>query len=181
MEARETKSFYSPKKIYQKGLCHIPKGSRLEFPLEVCFAIDGGAALAIHIAADGKGYVQTFRSFEGHACGDAHAVATIGVHGIANGDAGQVGELIAGATIVAQKLVVPSNVGVGLPLGAVIAIQCLGLGGQAIAQLGAQGVIGSAADFGADGATILVDAGTMGEAVIQGCEGTAFHDAVLLA
>ena len=89
-------------------------------------------------------------------------------------------ELIAGATIVVQELVVPSNAGVGLPLSAVVAIQGLGIGNEAIAQLGAQGVVGGAFQIGADSAAVLVNAGTMGKAVVQCCEGAALYDAVLL-
>ena len=68
---------YSPKKIYQKGLYHIPIGSWLEFPLEVYLSVYGGAAFAIDVAAKGKTHVETLVSFEGDACGDAHAVAAI--------------------------------------------------------------------------------------------------------
>ena len=68
---------YSPKKIYQKGLYHIPIGSWLEFPLEVYLSVYGGAAFAIDVAAKGKTHVETLGSFEGDACGDGHAVATV--------------------------------------------------------------------------------------------------------
>ena len=75
---------------------------------------------------------------------------------------------------------VPSNAGVGLPLSAVVAIQGLGIGDKAIAQLSAQGVVGCALQIGADSAAVLVYAGTMGKAVVQCCEGAALYNAVLL-
>ena len=102
MEARETKSFYSPKKIYQKGLYHIPIGSWLEFPLEVYLSVYGGAAFAINVAAEGETYVEALGRFEGDAGGDGHAVATIGFDCVGNGGAWQVGQLVAGFAIVAE-------------------------------------------------------------------------------
>ena len=91
--------------------------------------------MSIDVAAEGETYVQALGGFKDDASGDAHAVATVGFDIVFNGSAGEVSQLIAGATIIAQKLVVPSNAGVGLPLSAVVAIQGLGIGDEAIAQL----------------------------------------------
>ena len=152
----------------------------LEFPLEGGLAVDAGAALAIDVAAQGEAHIKAIRSLENDAGGNAHAVATIGLNGVFDGGTGEFSQLIAGATIVAEELMVPSNAGVGLPLSAVVAIQGLGIGNEAIAQLSAQGVVGRAFQIGADSAAVLVYAGTMGKAVVQCCEGTALYYAVLL-
>ena len=78
--------------------------------------------MSINVAAEGEAYVEAIRSLEGYSCGNTHAVAAIVFSGVGNGDAGEVGQLVASATVVAQELVVPSDGGVGLPLCAVIAI-----------------------------------------------------------
>ena len=84
--------------------------------------------MSINVAAEGDAYVEAIGSLEDDAGGDAHAVATVGFDIVFNGSAGEFNQLIAGATIVVQELVVPSYAGVGLPLGAVVAIQGLGIG-----------------------------------------------------
>ena len=84
--------------------------------------------MSINVVAEGETYVQALGGFEDDAGGDAHAVATIGFDIVFYGSAGEFNQLIAGATIIAQKLVVPSNTGVRLPLGAVVATQGLGIG-----------------------------------------------------
>ena len=84
--------------------------------------------MSINVAAEGDAYVEAIGGFEDDAAGDAHAVATIGFDIVFYGSAGEVSQLIAGATIIAQKLVVPRHAGVSLPLGAVVAIQGLGIG-----------------------------------------------------
>ena len=152
----------------------------LEFPLEVYFAVDAGAALAIDIAAEGEAYVEAIRSLKDDACSDAHAVATIGFDIVFNGGAGEVRQLIVGATVITKELVIPCHAGVSLPLSAVVAIQRLRIGDQTIAQLGAQGVIGCAFQIGADSTAVLVYTGTMSKAVVQCREGTALHSAVFL-
>ena len=101
----------------------------LKFPLEVHFSVYGRAALAIDIAAEGEAYVEAIRSLEDDAGSEGEAVAAIACSGVGNGDAGEVGQLVGGAAVVAEELVVPSDGGVGLPLGAVVAIESLGLGG----------------------------------------------------
>ena len=78
--------------------------------------------MSINVAAEGETYVQALGSFEGYAGGDAHAVATVGFGFVSDRYAGEVGQLVASATVVAQELVVPSDGGVCLPLCAVIAI-----------------------------------------------------------
>ena len=100
--------------------------------------------MSINIAAEGEAHIEAIRSLEDDAAGDAHAVATIGFDIVFYGSAGEFNQLIAGATIITEQLMVPSNAGVRLPLGAVVAIQGLGIGDEAIAQLGAQGVVGCA-------------------------------------
>ena len=94
----------------------------LELPLQMYFSVYGGAAVAVDVAAEGQAYVQAFGCFEGDAGGNAHAVATIVCGGVTDGDAGKVGQLIGGCAVVAEELVVPSDRGVGLPLGAIVAI-----------------------------------------------------------
>ena len=136
--------------------------------------------MSINIAAEGEAHIEAIRSLEDDAAGDAHAVATIGFDIVFYGSAGEFHQLIVGATIIAQKLMVPSYAGVSLPLGAVVAVQRLGIGDEAIAQLGAQGVVGCAFQIGTDSAAVLVNAGTMGKAVIQCCEGATLYNAVLL-
>ena len=101
----------------------------LEFPLEVNLAINAGAALAIDVAAKGEAHIEAVRSFEGHAGGDAHAVATIGFGFVGYSYARKVGELVASAAIIAQELVVPCYAGMGLPFSAVVAVQGFRLGG----------------------------------------------------
>lgn len=105
----------------------------LKFPLEVHFSVYGRAALAIDIAAEGEAYVEAIRSLEGYSCGNTHAVAAIVFSGVGNGDAGEVGQLVGGAAVVAEELMVPSNAGVGLPVGAVVAVESFRLGSQTIA------------------------------------------------
>ena len=78
--------------------------------------------MSIDVAAEGETYVQALGGFKGDAAGDAHAVAAIGFCFVGDSYAGEVGELVAGAAVVAQELVVPSNAGMGLPLSAVVAI-----------------------------------------------------------
>ena len=78
--------------------------------------------MSINVAAEGEAYIEAFGSLEGYAGGDAHAVAAIVFSGVGNGDAGEVGQLVGGAAVVAEELVVPSDGGVCLPLCAVIAI-----------------------------------------------------------
>ena len=101
----------------------------LELPLQIYFSVYGRAAFSINVAAEGEAYVQAFGSFEGDAGGNAHAVAAIVCGGVGNGDAGKVGQLVGGCAVIAEELVVPSDGGVGLPLGAIVAIKSLGLGG----------------------------------------------------
>ena len=101
----------------------------LELPLEIYFSVYGGAAVAIDIAAEGEAYVQAFGGFEGDAGGQGEAVTAIVCGGVTNGDAGNVGQLVGGCAVVAEELVVPSDGGVGLPLGAIVAVESLGLGG----------------------------------------------------
>ena len=84
--------------------------------------------MSINVAAEGDAYVQALGGFKDDAGGDAHAVATVGFGFVSDSYAGEVSQLIAGATIIAQKLVVPRHAGVSLPLGAVVAIQGLGIG-----------------------------------------------------
>ena len=105
----------------------------LKFPLEVHFSVYGRAALAIDIAAEGEAYVEAIRSLEGYSCGNTHAVAAIGFGFVSDRYAGEVGQLVASATVVVQELVVPSYAGVGLPVGAVVAVESFGLGSQTIA------------------------------------------------
>ena len=88
--------------------------------------------------------------------------------------------MVISAAVVVQELVIPSNAGMSLPLGAVVAVQSLGLGNEAIAQLGAQGVVGCAFQICSVSCTGFGGAGTMDEAVIKGCEGATLHYAVLL-
>ena len=135
--------------------------------------------MSINVAAEGETYVQALGGFKDDASGEGEAVAAIGFGFVSDRYAGEVGQLVASATVVAQELVVPSNAGVGLPLSAVVAIQGLGIGNEAIAQLSAQGVVGCAFQIGADCAAVLMDARTMSEAVVQCCEGTALHYAML--
>ena len=136
--------------------------------------------MSINVAAEGEAHIEALGGFKDDAGGDAHAVATIGFDIVFYGSAGEFNQLIAGATIITEQLMVPSNAGVRLPLGAVVAIQGLGIGDEAIAQLGAQGVVGCAFQIGTDSAAALVNAGTMGKAVIQCCEGATLYNAVLL-
>ena len=89
--------------------------------------------MSINVTTKGEAYIEAFGSLEGYAGGDAHAVAAIVFSGVGNGDAGEVGELVAGAAVVAQELVVPSNAGMGLPLSAVVAVESFRLGSQTIA------------------------------------------------
>ena len=89
--------------------------------------------MSINVAAEGETYVQTLGGFKGDASGEGEAVAAIVFSGVGNGDAGEVGQLVASATVVAQELVVPSYAGVGLPVGAVVAVESFGLGSQTIA------------------------------------------------
>ena len=49
----------------------------LEFPLEIYFAIDAGAALTIDVAAKGEAHIEAVGSLKDDAGGDAHAVAAI--------------------------------------------------------------------------------------------------------
>ena len=136
--------------------------------------------MSINVAAEGEAHIEALGGFKDDAGGDAHAVATIGFDIVFYGSAGEFNQLIAGATIITEQLMVPSNAGVRLPLGAVVAIQGLGIGDEAIAQLSAQGVVGCAFQIGADSAAVFVYAGTMSKAVVQCCEGTTLHSAVLL-
>ena len=122
--------------------------------------------MSINVAAQGEAHIEAIGSLEDDAGGDAHAVATVGLNGVFDGGTGEFSQLIAGTTIVAEELMVPSNAGVGLPLSAIVAIQGLGIGDEAIAQLCAQGVVGCAFQIGADSAAVLVYAGTMGKAVV---------------
>ena len=78
--------------------------------------------MSINVAAEGETYGEAFGSLEGYAGGDAHAITAIGFGFVGDSYAGEVGELVAGAAVVAQELVVPSNAGMGLPLSAVVAI-----------------------------------------------------------
>ena len=105
----------------------------LEFPLEIYFAIDAGAALTIDVAAKGEAHIEAVGSLKDDAGGDAHAVAAIGFGFVSDRYAGEVGQLVASATVVAQELVVPSYAGVGLPVGAVVAVESFRLGSQTIA------------------------------------------------
>ena len=89
--------------------------------------------MSINVAAEGETYVQALGGFKDDAGGDAHAVATVGFGFVSDRYAGEVGELVAGAAVVAQELVVPSYAGVGLPVGAVVAVESFGLGSQTIA------------------------------------------------
>ena len=89
--------------------------------------------MSINVAAEGDAYVEAIGSLEDDAGGDAHAIATIVFSGVGNGDAGEVGQLVASSTVVAQELVVPSYAGVGLPVGAVVAVESFRLGSQTIA------------------------------------------------
>ena len=84
--------------------------------------------MSINVAAEGEAHIEALGGFKDDAASDAHAVATIGFDIVFYGSAGEFNQLIAGATVIAQKLVVPSNAGVRLPLGAVVAIQGLGIG-----------------------------------------------------
>ena len=88
--------------------------------------------------------------------------------------------MVIGAAVVVQELVIPSNAGMSLPLGAVVAVQSLRLGNEAIAQLGTQGVVGCTFQICSVSCTGFGGAGTMDEAVIKGCEGATLHYAVLL-
>lgn len=101
----------------------------LELPLQIYFSVYGGAAAAIDVAAEGEAYVQAFGCFEGDAGGDGEAVAAIGFSFVGNGCAGKIGQLVGGVAVVTEELVIPSDGGVGLPLGAVVAIESLGLSG----------------------------------------------------
>ena len=78
--------------------------------------------MSIDVAAEGEAYVEALGCFEGDAGGEGEAIAAIGFSFVGNGDAGEVGQLVGSCAIVAEELVVPSNGGVGLPLGAVVAI-----------------------------------------------------------
>ena len=78
--------------------------------------------MSINVAAEGETYVQALGGFKGDASGEGEAVAAIVFSGVGNGDAGEVGQLVGGAAVVAEELVVPSDGGVCLPLCAVIAI-----------------------------------------------------------
>ena len=89
--------------------------------------------MSINVAAEGETYVQSVGSLEDDAGSDAHAVATGGFGFVSDRYAGEVGQLVASATVVAQELVVPSYDGVGLPVGAVVAVESFGLGSQTIA------------------------------------------------
>ena len=100
--------------------------------------------MSINVAAEGDAHIEASGSLEDDASGDAHAVAAIGFCFVGDSYAGEVGQLVASATVVAQELVVPRHAGVSLPLGAVVAIQGLGIGDYTIAQLCAQGVVGCA-------------------------------------
>ena len=89
--------------------------------------------MSIDVAAEGDAYVEAIGSLEDDAGGDAHAITAIGFGFVGDSYAGEVGELVAGAAVVAQELVVPSYAGVGLPVGAVVAVESFGLGSQTIA------------------------------------------------
>ena len=89
--------------------------------------------MSINVAAEGETYVQALGGFKDDASGEGEAVAAIVFSGVGNGDAGEVGQLVASATVVAQELVVPSYADVGLPVGAVVAVESFGLGSQTIA------------------------------------------------
>ena len=89
--------------------------------------------MSIDVAAEGEAYIEAFGSLEGYAGGDAHAVTAIGFGFVSDRYAGEVGQLVASATVVAQELVVPSYAGVGLPVGAVVAVESFRLGSQTIA------------------------------------------------
>ena len=89
--------------------------------------------MSINVAAEGDAYVEAIGSLEDDAGGDAHAVATVGFGFVSDRYAGEVGQLVASATVVAQELVVPSYAGVGLPVGAVVAVESFRLGSQTIA------------------------------------------------
>ena len=88
--------------------------------------------MSINVAAQGEAHIEAIGSLEDDAGGDAHAVATVGFGFVSDRYAGEVGQLVASATVVAQELVVPSNAGVGLPLSAVVAVESFGLGSQTI-------------------------------------------------
>ena len=105
----------------------------LKFPLEVHFSVYGRAALSIDVAAEGQTHIKAVGSLKDDAGGDAHAVAAIGFGFVSDRYAGEVGQLVASATVVAQELVVPSYAGVGLPVGAVVAVESFRLGSQTIA------------------------------------------------
>ena len=89
--------------------------------------------MSINVAAEGETYVQALGGFKGDASGEGEAVAAIVFSGVGNGDAGEVGQLVGGAAVVAEELMVPSNAGVGLPVGAVVAVESFRLGSQTIA------------------------------------------------
>ena len=89
--------------------------------------------MSINVAAEGETYVQAIGSLEDDAGGDAHAVAAIGFGFVSDRYAGEVGQLVGGAAVFAEELVVPSYAGVGLPVGAVVAVESFGLGSQTIA------------------------------------------------
>ena len=89
--------------------------------------------MSINVTAEGDAHIEASGSLEDDASGDAHAVAAIGFCFVGDSYAGEVGELVAGAAVVAQELVVPSNAGVGLPLSAVVAVENFRLGSQTIA------------------------------------------------
>ena len=78
--------------------------------------------MSINVAAEGETYVQALGGFKDDASGEGEAVAAIVFSGVGNGDAGEVGELVAGAAVVAQELVVPRHAGVSLPFGTVVAM-----------------------------------------------------------
>ena len=89
--------------------------------------------MSIDVAAEGETYVQALGGFKGDASGEGEAVAAIGFGFVSDRYAGEVGQLVDSATVVAQELVVPSYAGVGLPVGAVVAVESFGLGSQTIA------------------------------------------------
>ena len=89
--------------------------------------------MSVDVAAEGEAYIEAFGSLEGYAGGDAHAITAIGFCFVGDSYAGEVGQLVASATVVDQELVVPSNAGMGLPLSAVVAVESFRLGSQTIA------------------------------------------------
>ena len=73
----------------------------LKLPLQIYLAVNTRTALAINVAAQSETHIQMLRCFKGESCRNAQAVTAVVSRLVGNSYARQIGELVAGATLVA--------------------------------------------------------------------------------